>query len=278
MTEELFSSVDLVSQCLIDIDKIRAFENAIKEKITAGSYVLDIGTGSGILALLLARNGAGNILALEFDPYIADIAKKNIEINKYFDLVKVLCGDARSYKFDSKPFDAITMEMLSTGMVDEYQVQAINNLHYQGLITSDTKLLPSNQETYIQLSHFDFSIDNFEMKMVRHLWKHNENRYLLSAYSEQNILNNIDFSQKINEEFSKKISIKVNKSGTINSIYFTSKTVLSEGISIDDTNSLNAPVVIPLRESLEVKENDIINLDISYKFGGGYNNFVINVI
>ncbi|MEO8637823.1 MAG: 50S ribosomal protein L11 methyltransferase [Candidatus Taylorbacteria bacterium] len=275
MEEELFSSIDLVSQCLIDEEKTSAFDKSIRRQIKSNFEVLDIGTGSGILSLLAARAGANHVTALEFDPYIAEIAKNNIKQNHFENVVKVCVGDARTYDYERKsPFDMVLMEMLSTGMVDEYQVQASNNLHSRKLISPSTILLPNKQMTYVTLSEFDFTVGGFEMKMVRHLWNHNENRNLLDLKSFPTLLSNIDFSALIEEKGKYSIECEATKSGKINSIYFTSKTILSETISLDDTSSLNAPVVIPIPEKI-VKIGEKIKLEIKYKFGGGYENFTV---
>jgi ribosomal protein L11 methyltransferase len=47
-----------------------------------GLRTLDLGTGSGILAIAAARLGAGPVLALDNDPVAAQVAAENIEINK----------------------------------------------------------------------------------------------------------------------------------------------------------------------------------------------------
>lgn len=277
--EEIFSSIDLVSQCLIDTEKLEAFKRAIGLFVKPQHSVLDIGTGSGILALLAARGGAKDITAIEFDPYISKVAQRNIKANGFADKIKVVNADAKNHQFEpSTNFDVVLMEMLTTGMVDEFQVQAINNLHRQKAISENSILLPSRQESLLALSFFDFTIDGLDMTMVRHLWKHNENRHLLEFYSESLLLNEIDFSKPVEDTFLGQVELPAIKSGVINSVYFSSKTFLGENITIDDTNSLNAPVVIPLEDPIEVREGDNIILSVKYVFGGGYQNFVVNKI
>jgi len=51
--------------------------------------VLDIGTGSGILAIIAAKLGANNITALDIDPNAIEEATKNIETNQLADKIKV---------------------------------------------------------------------------------------------------------------------------------------------------------------------------------------------
>jgi|SRR5580765_8324792 len=132
---EGFGSVDYVHQCLIDKDKALAFETAIKEVMRSSYQVLEVGTGTGILSLIACRAGAKKVTAIEFDPVIADIARENIKQNGYEDTVTILTADARNITFpDNQKFDVVIMEMLCTGLIEEMQVQAINNLISQDII------------------------------------------------------------------------------------------------------------------------------------------------
>ncbi|WP_322821552.1 50S ribosomal protein L11 methyltransferase [Chloroflexus sp.] len=54
--------------------------------------VLDLGTGSGILAIAAAKLGAGQVLALDNDPIAVRVAHENVERNQVQDLVKVAEG------------------------------------------------------------------------------------------------------------------------------------------------------------------------------------------
>jgi ribosomal protein L11 methyltransferase len=53
----------------------------LEDRTTANQRVLDLGTGSGILAVAAAKLGAGPILALDNDPIAVAAAQENIERN-----------------------------------------------------------------------------------------------------------------------------------------------------------------------------------------------------
>ena len=56
--------------------------NAMEKACFEGSWtMLDIGTGSGILAIYGARLGAGRVAAIDIDPEAVRWAKRNIELN-----------------------------------------------------------------------------------------------------------------------------------------------------------------------------------------------------
>ncbi len=276
MSEELFSSVDLVGQCLLDKEKFDAFKKRISTVVKPDMEVLDVGTGSGILALLSAQAGAKKLSILEFDRYIAEIAKQNLSSNGY-EVDEVLVGDATIFDYKrEKPFDIITMEMLSTGLVDEFQVQAINNLHRQKLISDQTILIPAREISFISLAHFDFQFEDFFMKMIQYLWKHNHNRHLLNPLSKPVLLNDIDFSKKIDETRHEVVHLEVESPGVLNSICLSSRAILDKNIYLEDTNSLNPPIIVPIPER-KVEVGDAITLDVQYRFGGGFGGFNISV-
>lgn len=60
--------------CLKAADKLAA---AIK-----GNSILDVGTGSGILAITAAKLGAKNVAGIDIDPEAVRVARKNVRFNK----------------------------------------------------------------------------------------------------------------------------------------------------------------------------------------------------
>lgn len=54
---------------------------ALEELVTPGMRVLDLGAGSGILAIAAAKLGARRVLALDIDPQAVRVARENVAIN-----------------------------------------------------------------------------------------------------------------------------------------------------------------------------------------------------
>ena len=65
---------------------------ALEELLRPGMDVLDLGTGSGILALAAARLGATSVLALDIDPQAAAVARENVRLNGLEAVVQVAEG------------------------------------------------------------------------------------------------------------------------------------------------------------------------------------------
>lgn len=72
----------------------------------AGCSVLDIGTGTGLIALMAAQRGASRVAAVEIDPDAANQARANAARSPWADRIEVLCADIAHFNSDSR-FDRI---------------------------------------------------------------------------------------------------------------------------------------------------------------------------
>lgn len=272
MVDRAFSSIDFVGQCLFDPEKAEVFEKAIREAVRPEHMVLDVGTGSGILALLAAKAGAKKVVALEFDPFVAGIARENFKQNGFADTIELVTGDARTHRFPpGTHFDVVTMEMLSSGMVDEMQVQAANNLLEQGAASAETVFLPGRQETLISLVNADFKLFGLHMKMILHVWRIFKD-IRVAELTAPVTLNDVHFNEKNDELFDRTIRLKILKSGVVNSVWLSSRAHVGSGGYLESTISINPPVAIPVPER-SVSAGEEVEVRIRYKFGHGYQHF-----
>jgi ribosomal protein L11 methyltransferase len=65
---------------------------ALEDHMRPGASVLDVGTGSGILAIAAARLGASRVLALDTDPLAVRVARENVALNQVESVVRVEVG------------------------------------------------------------------------------------------------------------------------------------------------------------------------------------------
>lgn len=61
-----------------------------------GDMLIDMGTGSGIIAVMLAKKiRQGHILGIEIQERLVSVAKRNIQLNRLSDKIRILQGDIR---------------------------------------------------------------------------------------------------------------------------------------------------------------------------------------
>lgn len=65
----------------------------LEEYVQPGMDVIDVGTGSGILAIQAALLGAGSVQAMDFDTVAVAAAKENVALNKLEEKVSVCQSD-----------------------------------------------------------------------------------------------------------------------------------------------------------------------------------------
>ena len=66
---------------------------ALESRVRPGQEMLDLGTGSGILAIAAALLGAGRVIALDISPVAVDVARENVAANGVQGRVQVLEGN-----------------------------------------------------------------------------------------------------------------------------------------------------------------------------------------
>src|SRR5581483_4127830 len=117
---KIWSDVEYVYRCLADEQRTRAFEAAIMISVKPGDIVLDLGTGSGIMALFAARAGARRVYAAEVGEYLSLASQQIFVENGYGERIFPLHMDARDVTLDhvEKP-DVVTCEMVTTGLMGE---------------------------------------------------------------------------------------------------------------------------------------------------------------
>ncbi|WP_338819092.1 Ribosomal protein L11 methyltransferase [Moorella thermoacetica] len=84
---------------------------ALERVLKPGARVVDVGCGTGILALAAAKMGAGAVLALDLDPVAVAVARKNIARNGAADKVTVRNNDLLAGL--EGPFDLVVANILA---------------------------------------------------------------------------------------------------------------------------------------------------------------------
>ena len=71
--------------------------------------ILDIATGTGDLAILMANTSAKKIIGLDISSGMLDVGRKKIEHKHLSKKIEMILGDSENMPFDDNSFDAITV-------------------------------------------------------------------------------------------------------------------------------------------------------------------------
>lgn len=91
---------------------------AMERHLRPGDQVLDLGCGSGILAIAAARLGAARVLALDNDPVAVTAARNNLALNPSICGVCVQGGSLSTLQRSEQRFDLIVVNILAPVIVD----------------------------------------------------------------------------------------------------------------------------------------------------------------
>ena len=100
-------------------DEIRnyAFYQWLKNSITKNDFVLDIGTGSGILSLFAAKFRPKRVIACEASKNLFDIAKKVIEKNNSCQMIDLKHCLSTQLELNEQRADILVTETFDAGLL-----------------------------------------------------------------------------------------------------------------------------------------------------------------
>ena len=109
-----------------------------------GMHVLDIGTGTGLLAMMAARAGAGRVTACESVGPLADIARYIVARNGMADRIAVLHGRSTGLEVGvdlPRRADLLTAEIVDAGLLGEAILPTIADARAR-LLAPDAPVIP----------------------------------------------------------------------------------------------------------------------------------------
>lgn len=135
-------------------DSVRnaAYDAALRRAIRPGMRVLEIGTGTGILAMMAARAGA-DVITIEIDPAVARAAEATIAANGYADRVRVLAKDALSVTAEDLggPMDLLVSEIVSNDVLGEH-VLPLHEHAARNLLRPGAQVIPARAIARVALA------------------------------------------------------------------------------------------------------------------------------
>lgn len=131
-----------------------AYEAALQRSVTSQTKVLEIGTGTGILAMMAARAGAEQVVACEMMPAIAETAQDIVARNGFADRVQVVAKKSTDLYAEADlggPADLLVSEIISNNMLGQ-DVLPITEHAVKELLRPGAKVIPARGVVRVALA------------------------------------------------------------------------------------------------------------------------------
>ena len=119
------TELDWHREMLADSKRVNAFREAVFRAVTPGDIVVDIGTGTGLLALFCLQAGASKVYAIECGPVI-DIARQTARQNGLEGRIEFLAGHSCELRIDERA-DLIVAEVIGSFGLEEEIVEVLSD-------------------------------------------------------------------------------------------------------------------------------------------------------
>ena len=145
---------------LSDSVRVEAYHQGIHANVKPGDVVLDLGTGTGLLAFMAAKAGASKVYAVEHSEFI-DVAR---EIAEYNDITNIEFVQRNSREFTPpEKIDVILHEQMGDELFNENMLENLIDLRDR-VLAPGGRILPAHFQLFVEPVSFHVS------KRVRRFW------------------------------------------------------------------------------------------------------------
>ncbi|MFW9888519.1 MAG: 50S ribosomal protein L11 methyltransferase [Candidatus Thorarchaeota archaeon] len=243
--------------------RLSKFEQALQRTVTEDSYVVDLGTGTGILAMMAAKAGARKVTAVEIDRYSVEYARQAIKENELEEIVEVVRCHYTDFRPD-EPADIVTCEMLSSAMFVEPQIPA-SQWAVQNILKEQGILLPRSAIVYVapvQCSDIweRFQRSGFRFPKVPQTMERDPSRDLADLTA----LEEFDFQlHKSGWNVDKSLEFVALKDGVVHGLVGMFEATLIDEIKLIMEDGWK-DLLLPLDNPVSVSEGDRLSFEVRY--------------
>ena len=166
-----FDAAQVHIRMLNDIERTKRYQQAIFNTVTATDIVLDIGTGTGVLATMAAKAGAKHVYAVE-QSNLAGLAKEVFANNGFANKITLIEGKSTDIELPGKA-DILVSEIVGNDPLQENILPTTSDA-LSRLLKPGARLIPARLQIYalaISLPEKRYRKHIFTTEQAAH-WQH----------------------------------------------------------------------------------------------------------
>ena len=153
---------------LHDTERNQKYSMALKEAIDTvhgkglQANVLDIGTGTGLLAMLAAKHGADSVVTIEAFSPVSHVARDIIEKNGFKNKIQIINKHSTEVSVGAgkdmeQKANILVAEVFDTELIGEGAIKTYNHAH-ANLMKKDCICVPDSASVYIQVVQSELAL------------------------------------------------------------------------------------------------------------------------
>ena len=152
-----------------------AYDAALRRAVKPGMRVLEIGTGSAILAMMAARAGAGEVITCEMNPTVAQTARAIVARNGFSDRIRVIPKHSDALDVDADlggRLDLLVSEIVSNDLLAEHVLPA-HERAVRDLLKPGAPVIPASGRIRVALADMSrklkpaiAEVDGFDLSLI----------------------------------------------------------------------------------------------------------------
>jgi predicted RNA methylase len=246
-------------QMLANEQRMGPFHEAIDKLVPVGSYVVELGGGTGVMSFLASRR-ARKVTMVERVPHVAATARLLLARNGVADKVSVVEADARAYVPD-EPVDVVICEMLHTALLREKQIEARFGRRVP-------RIIPEASLLGVQLIYQPYEFHGYYAP-VPFFFEPGTGAGSTIEMSPPALYSLIEYVDDLPETFPVDALLTVDKPGTVNALRFSTRNAVGVFVAEKRTADWYMPnMSLALPHPIPVNAGDRLRVRFQYDAGG----------
>jgi len=268
---------------LNDHERNLAFEVALERCLPPDAHVLDIGSGTGLLAMMAVRAGATRVTTCEANPLLAEIATQVVAAHGMSDLITVVPKRSDQLRIGvdlATPADLVVSEIVDCGLIGEGLFPTMRHAR-EHLLARGGRLLPESVRLFGFLIESDVvdglnrvaTAGGFDVRLINALATRGHFPVRLSTWPHRVLSETVEFAEfdllaDPLADGARRRTLPVTAGGTAHALVVWFEMNIGGGVRVrnspDNVGSHWMQAFVPLRHPVPVAGGDAFDCELRW--------------